>query len=195
MLVYQRVQFFWSVFFYEVRTRLGASEKMCADLPLRHFLDAGESAPFFPIPFGWWRPFPDTPITIISSCFSHGHPMKSAFFLVKLVKSYGNQFFLVLKGISGGSCAGDGPFAWGLGLRCRLLWGFSSHVWEHLPVTLRSIIQVWCVELRTSQIQSWRDVLTHLHWLVVSNMIFIFHFIYGMSCETHWLSLHHFSEG
>jgi hypothetical protein len=31
-------------------------------------------------------------------------------------------------------------------------------------------------------------------WLVVSNMNFIFHFIYGMSSEPHWLSLHHFSR-
>ena len=35
------------------------------------FLGCSRYAPFFPIPFGWWRPFPDTPITIISSCFSH----------------------------------------------------------------------------------------------------------------------------
>ena len=31
-------------------------------------------------------------------------------------------------------------------------------------------------------------------WLVVSNIAFMFHFIYGMSSETHWLSLHHFSR-
>ena len=30
-------------------------------------------------------------------------------------------------------------------------------------------------------------------WLVVWNMAFIFHFMYGMSSETHRLSLHHFS--
>ena len=31
-------------------------------------------------------------------------------------------------------------------------------------------------------------------WLVVSNMNFSFHFIYGMSSQPHWLSLHHFSR-
>jgi hypothetical protein len=58
----------------------------------------------------------------------------------------------------------------------------SSKIWGWVkPVTCGTVV-----------------ILDKIYWellKVVSNMTGLFSMIYGRSSETHWLSLHHFSEG